>query len=259
VSEDGVELTDEMVAAMWAEIASQIEAAKARLEDPEDFVVEPSSQLAKDDIATNPYQVSHCARWCLNAGVDHLHALKSLVIDGGLVHSSAPYGLVRGALENFGAGYWILHPKQRSVRITRGLRWWAENFKDQERATKGRSLANYNPLDPKIAKLVSRAAGAHCNTTTIKGGYSSTAVMQYADKHSSARNPHLVWQLCSGFAHGRPWASLGMNEMHTHPGSEDGVALVRLTSDHKRILGVTVPAVRLLEDLSHLHEKRSGG
>lgn len=252
---DPIELTDEMVTAKWAEIAPIIDAASTRIQNPDDFIVHQSSQLAKDDASTSPYQVSHCARWCLNAGVDHLHALKSLVIDGGLIHASAPYSLVRGALENFGAGVWILHSQQRTVRIKRGLHWWAKNFKDQDKATSG--LISHTPLEPKIAKLVSLAEAAHCNSMTIKNGYTSTSVMQYADKHSSASNPYLVWQICSGFAHGRPWANLAMNEMQMHPGSEDGVALVGFNSDHKRILSVTMPAMHLLEDLVRLYQQRS--
>lgn len=93
--------------------------------------------------------------------------------------------------------------------------------------------------------------------TTIKGGYTGIAVMQYANKYLSASNPHLVWQICSGFAHGRPWASLGMNETQMQPGSEAGVALIGLTSDRKRILAVTMPGMHLMEDFLRLYLERS--
>ena len=99
--------------------------------------------------------------------------------------------------------------------------------------------------------------GIDAHKRTHKSGYTNTAVMKYADQHSSASNPHLVWQICSGFANGRPWASLSMNEMQMHPGSGDGVALVGLTSDHKRILAVTMPAMHLLRDLVGLYQQRS--
>jgi hypothetical protein len=68
VTEEPRDLTDEMVAEKWAEIAGLIEVITARIEDPDDFIVQPSSELAADDNATHPYEVSHCARWCLNAG-----------------------------------------------------------------------------------------------------------------------------------------------------------------------------------------------
>lgn len=256
VTEQSLGLTDEVVAAKWAEVGPLIDAVTARIQDPGEFVVQPSSELAVDDAATSPYHVSHCARWCLNAGVDHLHALKSLVIDGSLIHSAASYSLARGALENFGAGFWLLHPPERHVRVERALRWWAKNFKDQNKATALQGPPHHTPVGPKLDRLVAIGAAANCDVTGIRGGYTSTAVLQYADEHSSIK-PFLVWQLCSGFAHGRPWASLGMNERQSQPSGEDGVSMVMLTADHARLLAVTLPAVHLLTDFLRLHEERS--
>lgn len=249
-----VKLSEEAVMAKWAEMAPLIDVVMNRIQNPDEFIVEPTSQLAEDDRATNPYQLSHCARWCLNAGVDHLHALKSLVIDGSVIHSAAPYTLVRGALENYGAGFWMLHPPDRPTRVERGLRWWAKNFKDQEKATKGQP--NHSPRQPKIAKLVALANAAGCDSRQVKDGYFSTDVLQYADMHSSALpQPYLIWQICSGFAHGRPWASLGMNRMESQPGHEEDVLLFRLTSDYTRLLAVTLPAIHLMTDFLRLYEE----
>ena len=255
VTEEPLELTDELVEAKWAEIAPLIEVVTARIQDPGEFVVQSSSELAEDDNASSPYHVSHCARWCLNAGVDHLHALKSVVIDSNLIHSAAPYSLVRGALENFGAGFWLLHPDERHVRIERAMRWWAKNFKDQDNATAGLGPPNHTPLDPKLDKLVDIGLAANCDVTHIRNGYFSTPVLQYADQYSSV-DPFLFWQLCSGFAHGRPWANLGMNEMQSQPTAEADVLLITLTADRKRILAVTMPAMHLMQDLLRLYQER---
>jgi hypothetical protein len=65
-------ITDEMVEAKWTEIAPLIDVMTRRIQTPSEFAVQPNSELAADDAATNPYQLSHTARWCLNAGVDHL-------------------------------------------------------------------------------------------------------------------------------------------------------------------------------------------
>lgn len=251
-------LTDEMVHAKWAEIAPLIEAITTRIQTPDEFAVQPNSDLAADDAATSPHQTSHTARWCLNAGVDHLHALKSLVIDAGRIHSSASYGLVRGALENFGAGYWVLHPGDRTIRVERTLRWWAKNFRDQDAATKDLDLPNYTPLEDKIERLVEIGQQAGCDPLNVRRqNYFSTRVLTYATEHSTAQNPLLIWQLCSGFAHGRPWASLGMNEMERGSDPEEGVSQVRLTADHKRLLVVALPAFQLMTDLIRLMQDRS--
>jgi hypothetical protein len=72
MAEGPLDLTDEMVAAKWGEIAPLIEVMTARIQNLNDFMVQPTSQLSVDDVVSNPYRVSHSARWCLNAGVDHL-------------------------------------------------------------------------------------------------------------------------------------------------------------------------------------------
>lgn len=250
------EITEDMATAKWhTEIAPAIQSVMDRLQDPTDFHVVPQSILADDDTATDPYHLSHSARWCLNSGVNHLHALKTLVVDDQMLHSAASYGLARGALENLGAGFWILHSDIRAVRVERGLRWWTKNFKDQERATN--TISNRPPLAAKLDRVEALARIATCDLTKIRSGYSSTEAMTYADDHSTASRPYLIWQVCSGFAHGRPWANIGMNAMEQRPTADAGVSLVRLTADHRRLLAVTMPAMKLLEDLLRLYRDRS--
>jgi hypothetical protein len=252
-----VELTDEMVAAKWAEIAPLIDIMISRIQDPNDFALQPNSELAADDAASKPYHVSHAARWCLNSGVEHLHALKSLVIDAGLIHSAASYTLARGALENFAAGHWILHPPERSVRIEHGLRWWTKNFRDQDKATKTAGLPDTKPVKPKLEAIVEIGKAAGCDLKELKSPYFSTPVLEYADEYSTAIHPHLIWQICSGFAHGRPWASIGINEMETQSTPEEGVLQAKFTSDHKRLLAVTLPAFHLMTDVVRLFQDRT--
>jgi len=248
-------LTDEVIAEKWAEVADSIEIVTSRTQDPNAFTVRPSSELSDDDVASHPYRLSQTARWCLNAGVDNLHALKCLVIDNGILHSAAPYGLVRGALENFGAGFWMLHPRDRATRVARGLRWWAKNFTDSDKATSG--TPTYTPLQPMFDNIVevAKSAGIKKPDATL-AGYTSTEALGYANKHSQATRPHLCWQVCSGFAHGRPWANIGMNAMEQLSTTED-VITVKLTTDHKRLLAVTWPAVMLLEDFLRLYQDRA--
>lgn len=250
------DISEETAAGKWHdEIAPAIQSVMDRMQDPTDFRVFPQSVLAIDDAATDPYHVSHSARWCLTSGVNHLHALKTLVVDDQMLHSAAAYGLARGALENLGAGFWILHPHERAVRVEHDLRWWTTNFKDQERATG--SLNGRPTLTARLDRVEALARSANCDLTKIRNGYSSTEAMKYSNDHSSATRSHLVWQVCSGFAHGRPWANIAMNVMEQQPTDDAGVSLVRLTADHRRLLAATMPAMKLLEDLLRLYRDRS--
>ena len=120
------------------------------------------------------------------------------------------------------------------------------------------NLPNYVPLKFNVDKVIAVADAAGCNTNELRGGYRSTPVLEYAEEHSTATHPYLMWQVCSGFAHGRLWADLGMNEMEIQPTSDEGVSQIRLTTDYKRLLLTTLPAFHLMTDVVRLYTERAG-
>ena len=262
MSEDEGVFTDEMAEKMWGGLLPLIEEMTERTQNPGEFVVEPRSQLAADDAKSHPYEVSHCARMCLNAGVDHMHAAKSLMFDANkpLLHASADWSLIRGALENLAAAFWILHPAQRTYRIEHALRWMVKNFKDQGNATDRLDLPNSKTTDEKVERVLQIGTGAGCKASEVRRGYFSTTVLKYVEKYSGSTNPYLMWQLCSGFAHGRPWASLSMNDMEILDSNDgDGVLSIKLTSDYKRILAAAWPAGQLMHAVVWLYMHRAKG
>lgn len=123
-------LDDQTVREKWLQAAPLIDRMMERVGTQGEFPVGTGSSLSGDDKASSPYQVSHGLRMCLTAGVDHLHAVKVLVVDKEVLHVGATSSLARGALENFAAAYWILGPDSRNDRIERHLRWYAKNCKD---------------------------------------------------------------------------------------------------------------------------------
>ncbi|MFJ6096920.1 hypothetical protein [Williamsia muralis] len=196
--------TSEAVEAKWLEIAPFIDRLAERVADRDDFVVEPNSPLAQDDAATSPYHLSHCLRMCITAGVDHLSAIKQLIIDGQVLHVSAPFTLARGALEVLSAAYWILHPDSQTERIQRVLRWHAKNFNDQHTALSAAGVEQSPTRNEKLRKLYTIADTRSIPHSRVKTGYTSSDAVRYADERSSV-SVLFAWQLCSGFAHGRPW------------------------------------------------------
>lgn len=252
------ELPEEQVVTRWLEIAPVIDKMTERIQDPNDFPVRPGSSLSGDDKKSSPYCVSHAARMCFVGGVDHLHAAKSLVVDLQLLHADAVYSLVRGSLENLSAAFWILHPSLRNERIERTLRWHARNFIEQRIALEPLGLADETTRDAKLAKLDSVATPRGISTAKVREGYRSSTAVKYADDHSTAAAPLLPWQVCSGFAHGRPWAVLGMSEQEQYETPDPGVLNLRLTSDLSRVLYPTLSAFRLMDDVVRLLDQRSG-
>jgi len=260
VAKDVPVLDDAQVQAKWAELAPLLDRMMERVESPDEFPILRASSLNGDDKATSPYHLSYAIRQCLAAGVDHLHAVKVLVIDQQVLHLAAPASLARGALENFATAYWILHPSSRTERVERALRWHAQNFKDQEKATASLSISRSHSLDEKLVRLEQIGAARQIPAKCIRRGYTSTAAVSYAD--SGATNLDLgvllPWQICSGFAHGRPWAYLGVSDRLESPNQEVDRLNVRLTNDHARALYPTLAAMRLLEQLLRLYQSRSG-
>jgi hypothetical protein len=249
-----VDADDEATARMWQEIAPAIDRMSERISDPDDFRVSPGSSLAGDDAASDPFQVSHAVRLCLVAGVDHLHALKALVLDRRMLHLAAPFSLVRGGLENLATAFWILHPKQRDVRVERALRWKARDFKDQHNAL---SKFNVNTsLPEKLAKVDAVAINGGISTKAVRAGYHSSAVVEYADEHLKSKLL-FFWQLCSGYAHGRHWAYLDASVQEHYRTDSPGVLNARLTTDFRRVLIPTQSAVELLSDVLNLMQQRS--
>jgi hypothetical protein len=136
----GPEMTEEMAYEQWVRIAQQIDALVEQTQDKGAFAIEPGSDLAADDDKSHPYRVSHSARGFINAGVDHMHSLRVLILDAKILHAASDWTLLRGALEHLAIAFWVLNPVTRSIRIERALQCQAQNFKDQDRA--------YGPLDP---------------------------------------------------------------------------------------------------------------
>lgn len=256
---DAPHLTEEQVSVKWAEIAPLIDKLNDRTDDKNDFPVLLHSSLARDDHWADPYQVSHAVKACIVAGVDHLHAVKVLIVDAQKLHVAAPASLVRGALENLATAYWILHPSSRVERVTRCLRWHAQNVNDSDLAYSQLDLPDYKSRDERMAKVLAVASQRpEIDLKVVKGGYRSTAAVKYAHKQTASHLGVLLpWQLCSGFAHGRPWANLSFSEREEYPTEDPNVMAVRFSTDLTRALYLVWAAMNLTEDLLKLHQKRA--
>lgn len=250
-------ISEAEIEAKWHEISPLIDRMMERVGTEDEFPVSPGSSLAGDDNASNPYQVSHCIRMCLTAGVDHLHAQKSLIVDQRIIHVAAPFSLSRGALENFTAAFWVLHPNSRDERITRSLRWHAKNFLDQDKAVEGLSLPGHTPLASKIAKIQA-VADRRGIVANIDKGYFSTPVVKYANEHAEdTLGVLLMWQLCSGFAHGRPWAYLGASGLEERATADPTISNIKMTANTGTVLLPALSALRLLQRVLKLYELRA--
>jgi hypothetical protein len=177
-----------------------------------------------------------------------------------IIHPTSDYTLIRGALENLATAFWILHPSDGCDRIERVLRWHAENYFDGDQATAALGLTNYLPLQDHYDKIAAVGVHAACKRKRkgITDGYTSTDVLKYVNANTSIEpRPHLMWQVCSGFAHGRQWASFAMNAAAITPTAQKSVKSVRFTSDFKRLLVCGSPAFELMNEVIRLFNDRA--
>lgn len=224
---DGV--PDEVVSAKWDTISPLIDRLLERAGNEGDFEHRRESALTGDDRGTSPYNTSHAFRQSLNAAIDHLHAAKTLIHDVGVLHLGAPATLARSALENAATGWWLLEPPGRDERVLRTLRWYSRNFRDQHTALAATPLAAERTLEQKLGRIRMIASSRGLNPEQATAGFQMSKVME-AHTRGTNTDSKFVWQLASGFAHGRPWAYLGALSQDRRPSDEDGIMKIRLTN-----------------------------
>lgn len=228
------------------------------------------SQIAADDAVLSHYRLSHALQMLLNAGTDALSGVRHLVwgrpgqsLTDPVIHQAAHYVLARAAIENFATAVWILQPDAQAERVERVLRWHAKNIVDQHKATDPiedpRAGRSRNEKLDELCEVLRKATGREPPKGFRGSGYAATAVLEYVDATKpdpNAVSAHLIWQLCSGFAHGRPWASLTFLEKQQTATEDPGVVSLRLTSDLSRAFIAPDVAVVLLKRFQRLQEVR---
>jgi hypothetical protein len=95
---------------------------------------EPGSALASDSSLSPHHNVSHAAWSSFVQAVDHLHALQALIIEAHMLHTYAPFGLLRAGLDNAALSVWLLAPVDQKERLKRRLHLAYEDVRQSEAA-----------------------------------------------------------------------------------------------------------------------------
>jgi len=256
--------SDELISNRWRELAEFAEVLIRRSGTQEEFATKPGSALAGDDRALGGYHLSTAYRMCLTASIDHLHALTTLIVDQEILHLAAPASLARGTLETAATAFWLINPKSRDERITRTLRWWSKNATDSDRATANLKSVGGQPAATVIAKLAAVATARGLDGKQATKGMTSTEVVTYAQDNATSKDGDKIpvlfpWQLCSGFAHGRPLAYMGSLNQEPLPTADPTVQNVRLTNDLSRALYPALTGLHLIESGLRAHRGRAQG
>ena len=254
------ELSAAQVSEAWRRIYTRTDGLAKRGQIEHLWPVAAGSALREDDRRSDPWRVSHAASPALSAALDHLHTLSVLVVDARVLHTHAPFTLARGCLENAAAALWIVGPSKRADRITRGLRWYATDARDADQAIREARLERRRPLGERLRDLQDTATRNGCDPTAAVKQVSSTEVLRYVDALMTGRRLGALfpWRLCSGFAHGRPWAALGVLAREERPSAaEPGVVHLRQTSSLDRLLYPAGVGLDVLDLAISIYEQRA--
>ncbi|MFD6106921.1 hypothetical protein ACFWFQ_30150 [Nocardia salmonicida] len=241
----------------WEPLSGVIDQWQKLIDSEDSLTIDPRSSIAGDDRESAPYQVSFCVGSSLHVAIDNLHALKTLIHDQKLLHTMAPFTLARGALETLTAAFWILHPSKRDDRVSRALRWHMKNFTDQNTALSNLEGSRYDGLEVRKASLFEAADRRGILSSDIKGAYSSTEAVLYTAEHASVPHIAFLWRLCSGYAHGRPWAVLGSSDREKGDSPDPDRVHLRLSASPDNVRMVTSASVHLLQVVGELRSERS--
>lgn len=214
-------------------IFARNDARVTRLNQADWVDLTPRSALVGDDRATQPYQLSHAVCSGIADAVEQLHAVSTLLRDANTLHPSAPLVLARCAIESASNAAWMLTPRSRPEMVRRRMVLHVLDIEDSAKATTEAQLEPPRTKAERLLQAQQIADAAHGDTATnLKDQGSRTAtsrIRQVALDVDSNFSILLAWMVGSGFAHGRPWASLSMLEAVQQIELGDGVLLRRST------------------------------
>ncbi|GAB3968893.1 hypothetical protein V1634_20305 [Plantactinospora veratri] len=242
------------------QILTQLDSWLDRL-DPEGprSGVAAESDLGRDDQIADPFQLSFAARHSLSYAVDHLHMLRSTLRDAGVIHMYAPYSLVRGAMENGSAAVWMLAPDSQPKRLMRRLRLATLDIANGERVKDLIGVTGPRTLNERRDRVrqVARAAGLDPKEALRHVSYSE--IVTAAGSHTSIgeKQARLVWNMCSGVAHGDFWSTISVTDNVELPGAPEGIAHLHVTADVRKLALVTFFAAQMVQQAWRLFAQRS--
>ena len=258
----------------------RVEEAFARVNDGGYMHAEPRSTLRLDDRYLGVWSEGALHQVALNAAIDGLLTVKTLIQDAESVPMTALYPVLRASIENASLALSMIEPTDRDDRLLASFRAMADDAKRLRQFGVSTGVADaqqrYDDAMARIdALLAARAnlAGLAARDLTLP---SYTELVAAADARLAADPAHdrshqwtlsALWKLLSGLSHGRAWAMLialersgavvdptprpGVSEPVTRSGS------VIQTTSVAFVAVLVVQALELIESVIRLYGQRS--
>ncbi|MFI1443270.1 hypothetical protein [Streptomyces fructofermentans] len=192
----------------------------------------PDSSLAADDAPLGPYAIAHLVQNSYTAGLAHADALRRLTV-AGEVDPTSPWTLLRGALENFATGLWLVDGAGRDERRHRVLSLWDEDMRNrhQHEQDTGHQPSGAGRTGAQRRAEIKDIADRLGLPPLIRPG---THQILLAAAPSAGLTPVRVgaaWRAASGFAHGRYWPNLRASQPCAALQADNGTHTLALVID----------------------------
>lgn len=195
--------------------------------------VQPASGFADDDARCPHYPVSHLAYQQVLVAFGSLLSLKHMIVnDSGEIPEVSglpfgPYALVRNAMDSAAQALWLMEPMNSKLRVKRRITaqltdiGFSQQFRLEAGFAAGVWAAEYR------ARMLEVATEAKLDTRGFDKWKQKpmTEMLRALDRHNDVKGLTWLasWQLCSGHAHGKQWATLSTHDLVEIPGTSSDV------------------------------------
>jgi len=253
-------LTDLQIENALQRIRSMANGLQERSNADNGWDLAEGSDLALDDERISPHQTSHLAQQGILAAIDNLQALMLLTVEHRTLHAYAPATLARAAMECASLAIWVLEPDDRSERILRTLRSSTRDLIDADRAYMTAGIVRDPDHRQRLARVASIAGDVGVDERAAVKAVISTEVVTAADvflRSAGGTGVLPMWQLTSGYAHGRQWASMAFGKREMRDTDDPDVVRLTFTFDYERLLAITAPACEAIVGAIDLYDWRA--
>ncbi|BCW58513.1 hypothetical protein [Arthrobacter sp. StoSoilB20] len=198
--------------------------------------VQPGSVLEEDDRILGGYALSPLVLDLLKTATQISGSLRAMIVvetEGGADVSAplhGPYALVRAHMESTSQALWLMAPQSRRARIRRCIQHWCSEVRlfNGFQHEWSKSFASRESIGYEDLRAIASEAGLTLDGFPGRKLWAPAGSGDILKSIEFAHEGAMItwfnsWQLCSGFAHSKQWASIYFNE---HKGTAtDGEAM----------------------------------
>lgn len=222
-----------------------------------EIAIQHGSGFAVDNTRLSSFRVPDYASTQLSAALGCIEALEMMITrenSDSLEVRISPYGqyaLLRNALDAAVTCLWMLDPVSSTGRLKRRLLLEVDETRNAAalKASQGHPANDWKSKKRARIRELTRQAGIEGWNPLKVDLASTTKMLESIERHhEDPVMPWLAWwQLASGHAHGKSWATLASHQFEEIDGSRDGSsATYRVTANFGVLAGMLFETMKLI-------------